>query len=85
MTPSTDGRGAFQDPTHNSFYNENSFWYFVDENYRRFVPELQMDFQVSDLYTYFPSEWHKEKNIPYVIANLIALKTDERLGGRLGV
>ncbi|HEY2593278.1 MAG TPA: glycosyltransferase, partial [Chloroflexota bacterium] len=25
-TPSSDGRGAFQDPTHVAFYNENSFW-----------------------------------------------------------
>jgi len=27
-TPSTDGRGAFQDPTHCSFWNiTDSFWY----------------------------------------------------------
>lgn len=26
--PSTDGRGAFQDPTHVSFWNENSFLYY---------------------------------------------------------
>jgi len=31
MVPSTDGRGAFQDPTHVSFWNENSFWYFTDK------------------------------------------------------
>ena len=30
-TPSTDGRGAFQDPTHVSFWNENSFWYYTRE------------------------------------------------------
>ena len=34
LTPSTDGRGAFQDPTHVSFYNENSFWYFTDRRLR---------------------------------------------------
>lgn len=28
FVPSTDGRGAFQDPTHISFWNENSFWYY---------------------------------------------------------
>ena len=33
LTPSTDGRGAFQDPTHVAYYNENSFWYFTDANY----------------------------------------------------
>ncbi len=33
-TPSTDGRGAFQDPTHVSFWNINSWWYYMDDNYR---------------------------------------------------
>jgi SAM-dependent methyltransferase len=27
--PSTDGRGAFQDPTHVSFWNQNSFEYYL--------------------------------------------------------
>jgi len=30
--PSTDGRGAFQDPTHKSFWNSNSFFYYTVEN-----------------------------------------------------
>jgi O-antigen biosynthesis protein len=34
QTPSTDGRGAFQDPTHVGFYNENSFWYFTEAKYQ---------------------------------------------------
>jgi len=29
-TPSTDGRGAFQDPTHVSFWNINSWFYFCE-------------------------------------------------------
>lgn len=29
--PSTDGRGAFQDPTHVSFWNTNSFLYYCQE------------------------------------------------------
>ena len=28
--PTTSGLGAFQDPTHKSFWNENSFWYYTD-------------------------------------------------------
>ena len=28
--PTTDGLGAFQDPTHVSFWNRNSFFYFTD-------------------------------------------------------
>jgi acetyltransferase-like isoleucine patch superfamily enzyme/SAM-dependent methyltransferase len=32
FVPSTDGRGAFQDPTHVSFWNINSFQYFAVEH-----------------------------------------------------
>lgn len=35
MTPSTDGRGAFQDPTHRSFWNYNSWLYFTNDRPRR--------------------------------------------------
>lgn len=34
FTPSTDGRGAFQDPTHVSFWNINSWAYYMDDTYR---------------------------------------------------
>jgi SAM-dependent methyltransferase len=33
-TPSTDGRGAFQDPTHLSFWNRNSWLYYSVDEYR---------------------------------------------------
>jgi hypothetical protein len=29
IVPSTDGPGAFQDPTHRSFWNRNSFRYYT--------------------------------------------------------
>jgi O-antigen biosynthesis protein len=83
LTPSTDGRGAFQDPTHVAFYNENSFWYFTDRTYSAFVPPITCRFQVSRLATIFPSDWHKQHNISYVQANLIAIKEGPRQGGLL--
>jgi glycosyltransferase involved in cell wall biosynthesis len=84
QTPSTDGRGAFQDPTHVAFYNENSFWYYTDTNYRNFVPEIRVRFQVSRLATSFPTEWHAAHDISYVTANLIAVKEPmDRNGGLL--
>lgn len=84
QTPSSDGRGAYQDPTHVAFYNENSFWYYTERQYRNFVPEIKAAFQVSRLVTYFPTEWHEQHRIPYVTANLIALKdATPRNGGRL--
>lgn len=35
LTPSTDGRGAFQDPTHLSFWNINSWIYYMNDEYRK--------------------------------------------------
>jgi len=85
LTPSTDGRGAFQDPTHLAFYNENSFWYVTDQNHARFVPQITCRFQASRLVTYYPSEWHRMNNICYVSANLIAIKDGTRNGGILAI
>jgi len=35
VVPTTDGRGAWQDPTHTSFWNRNSFFYFTDGDLHR--------------------------------------------------
>ena len=72
-TPSTDGRGAFQDPTHVAFYNQNSFWYYTDQNLRKYVAGLDVRFQVSRLVTWFPSAWHEANDISYVDAFLLKL------------
>ncbi len=82
-TPSTDGRGAFQDPSHVAFYNENSFWYLTQPRLRRSIPDLNARFQISHVRTYFPSEWEQEVGIAYVEANLLAVKDGPRLGGPL--
>lgn len=34
FTPSTDGRGAFQDPYHVSYWNHNSWLYWCNADYR---------------------------------------------------
>lgn len=72
--PSTDGRGAWQDPTHVSFWNENSFWYYTRAAQARYIPESRARFQARRLRSYFPSQWHRENSIPYVQAHLFALK-----------
>ena len=33
--PTTEGRGAWQDPTHGAFFNRNSFFYFTDRDPHR--------------------------------------------------
>jgi glycosyltransferase involved in cell wall biosynthesis len=86
LTPSARGNGAFMDPTHISYYVEQSHWYWTDLNFQRFVPEVTARFQVSRLRTYYPTEWHQQNDISYVQANLIALKNDsERFGGILSI
>ena len=75
--PSTDGRRAFQDPTHVSFWNENSFWYYTKEEYQKFLRGKSVcRFQTRKLRTFFPNEFLKENNICYVEAHLLALKND---------
>lgn len=82
-TPSTDGRGAFQDPSHRSYWNPNRFWYHTDRKFADYLPANTARFQVSRLDSFYPSEWHETHNIPYVRANLIAFKDGPRNGGIL--
>ena len=69
MTPSTDGRGAFQDPTHVSFWNSNSFWYYAKSQTAKYI-DTPVRFQTPNVRNFFPSEWHKLHNIVYVKADL---------------
>ena len=69
MTPSTDGRGAFQDPTHISFWNQNSFWYYTRESQAKYIHQKNL-FMEAKLSTEYPSKYHQDNNIPYVIARL---------------
>lgn len=69
LTPSTDGRGAFCDPTHVSYWNELSFRYYCDPAFAKYVPDITARFRQSRLLSYFPSDWHKENVVPYVMFN----------------
>ncbi|SFS55270.1 Methyltransferase domain-containing protein [Saccharopolyspora flava] len=83
-TPSTDGRGAFQDPTHVSFWNANSFWYLTQAERRDHAfPGNPMRFQVSGIRTYYPTDFDAAHDISYVDANLLAVKSGPRQGGPL--
>lgn len=74
MTPSTDGRGAFQDPTHVSYWNSNAWWYVTRREQARYIDNTTVRFQAAQLDNVMPSKWHSDNNIPYVRANLVALK-----------
>lgn len=72
--PSTNGLGAFCDPTHVSFWNRLSFRYYTDRQFARYVPAYTGRFQAARVIEWFPTAWHREENMPYVEAVLLALK-----------
>lgn len=45
VVPTTDGRGAFQDPDHKSFWNRNTFWYHDVSNahHSRFAKHYEIN------------------------------------------
>jgi glycosyltransferase involved in cell wall biosynthesis len=71
--PSTDGRGAWCDPTHVSFWNSRSFRYYTEANIRRYLePRCTARFQAMKVVDV--RRW--EEQLPYVEAHLIALKAE---------
>ncbi len=68
LTPSTDGRGAFSDPTHVSYWNQDSFAYWTRANKARYVRNKTIRFLEAQIETKVFGD------VPYVIANLVALK-----------
>jgi glycosyltransferase involved in cell wall biosynthesis len=69
--PSTDGRGAWQDPTHVSFWNENSFHYYTKRSKAQYIRNQSIKFSTMLLET----NWWIE-NVAVVNAHLVAIKND---------
>ena len=79
--PSTDGRGAWQDPTHVSFWNEHSFWYYTNKSKAQFIRNNDIRFQAYRLDTF-----EMAPHIPCVAAHLVAIKDDSyRFPGVLSI
>lgn len=76
LVPSTDGRGAFQDPTHVSFWNINSFFYYCIDypNYYELGQRygFKGGFKVLKL-----ENLKKEHEVVYVCADLEVVKPEE--------
>lgn len=79
--PSTDGRGAFQDPTHVSFWNENSFLYYTEKNLAKYIRNSTIRFCKYRCETHFPNDWMRSINVSVVSAVLIAIKSEDRFPG----
>ena len=76
--PSTDGRGAWQDPRHVSFWNENSFFYYTRKEQANIIDNKDIKFMSRRLETVFPSKWYADNKIPCVVAWLVAHKDDSK-------
>lgn len=82
--PSTDGRGAWQDPTHCSFWNSNSFWYYTKESHAKYIrPMYKGRFQLSRIINWHPTEFEKMHDILICEADLICLKDGFRHCGEV--
>ena len=76
--PSTDGRGAYQDPTHVSYWNENSFLYYTDEYLGKFIDNKTIRFQEFRKQTWYPNEWMKNLQVLVTTCWLVCVKDGER-------
>lgn len=79
--PSTDGRGAWQDPTHRSFWNINSLWYYTRSSHARYIrPEWIGAFVAAHAEEV---DWGEQVRV--VRAHLIAAKPPLVVPGKLDV
>lgn len=80
QVPSTDGRGAFQDPTHRSFWNENSFHYYTKAGFAKYI-DTPVRFQSPRLYTTAKDA----DGVCWTVAHLISLKDGYRPCGAVEI
>lgn len=80
QVPSTDGRGAFQDPTHVSFWNENSFKYYTDRFFNKYI-DCPVQFQAMRLYT---TEMNADR-VCWTVAHLVKVVDGLRLPGQVSI
>jgi glycosyltransferase involved in cell wall biosynthesis len=76
--PSTDGRGAWQDPTHVSFWNQNNFWYYTRQQQMDYIYNKEIKFQARDLQTAYPNQFFADNKIDVTRAWLRAVKGKNR-------
>lgn len=80
QVPSTDGRGAFQDPTHRSYWNENSWLYYTHRNWSRYI-DSPVRFQAVRSYTTAKDA----REVCWTVAHLVSLKDGYRPPGLIDI
>ncbi len=80
LTPSTDGRAAWQKGDEASYWNENSFWYYTNPDLCKelgFTGKLQG----TALRTIAPNSWAQQQNLLLVRADIVARKDGPDIAG----
>lgn len=75
--PSTEGNGAWCDPTHVSFWNEDSFPYYTHKHKAQFIRNTTIKFSSFRLDT----SWWEGTKIAVVNTHLVAIKDGKRFPG----
>lgn len=70
-TVSTRGAGAFADPRAGSYWNNLTFSIFCLDEVN---PDFGGRFQYSRVFEHYPAQWHKDNQVPYVVADLKKLE-----------
>lgn len=65
QVPSTDGRAAFENPLHKSYWNSNSFHYYTSNNLSEYINST-VKFNLVDIKEYYSSEQCKNAGRLYV-------------------
>ena len=79
--PSTEGNGAWCDPTHVSFWNEDSFPYYTNKTKAQFIRNKDIRFSSMRLET----NWWEKTKIAVVNTHLVALKDEYRFPGSVEI
>jgi O-antigen biosynthesis protein len=84
MVPTTDGPGAWCDPTHRSFWNLRSFDYYTRENRARYIRGAGFVGRFQKIKGVRIDRW--DERIPYADVHLVAVKKDApRFYGELAI
>lgn len=82
-TPAFPSKAAVQDPTHVSFWCNNSFWYYTDTHQRQYNHDFNGLFHAIRNDEYYLDEWHKANDIKYVVCVMVKLQGNRVAGSDL--
>ncbi len=73
-TPSTDGLGAFADPSYRSFWNRGSFGRYLQQLEPKQHLPMTCRFRAHRLWDEYPTVEHQRHGMAYIRGDLVALK-----------